>query len=83
VNATPVTVRIPPDQLAKLDAWITDQGEPMTRPEAVRQILAHKLAVKTTGAIEEALVEHWGSRCAEPEPGCPVCDAWAEFDALA
>lgn len=32
--------------------------------------------------IEEALTAHWGERCNEHEPGCPVCDAWAEYDNL-
>jgi hypothetical protein len=32
--------------------------------------------------IKEAITEHWGERCADHEPGCPICDAWAEFDAL-
>lgn len=42
VNATPVTVRIPPDQLAALDAWrkkAAKAGDPVSRPEAVRLIL--------------------------------------------
>jgi len=40
---TPVQVRLQPDQLAKLDAWRTANGNP-TRPEAVRAILAEKLS---------------------------------------
>ncbi len=41
VDATPVTVRIPPDLLAALDALIAQQPDPKpSRPEAVRQILA-------------------------------------------
>lgn len=32
--------------------------------------------------IAEALTAHWGERCAENEPGCPCCDAWAQYDAL-
>jgi len=35
-----------------------------------------------TSAIEQALTEHWGERCPDTEPGCPCCDAWAEYDAL-
>lgn len=32
-------VKLPPDQLAKLDQWIADQGEPISRPEAIRRIV--------------------------------------------
>lgn len=32
--------------------------------------------------IEEAMIAHWGTRCADTEPGCPCCDAWAEYDRL-
>lgn len=33
-------LRLQPDQLAALDRWIADQGEPVpSRPEAVRMIL--------------------------------------------
>jgi len=40
VGAEPITVRIPPDQLAALDAWIERQDEPRpTRPEAIRRLL--------------------------------------------
>lgn len=40
VNATPVTVRLPPDLLALLDASIVDNE---TRPEAIRRILKERL----------------------------------------
>ncbi len=41
IDATPVNVRLPPEQLAPLDAWISDQPDPKpTRPEAVRHVLA-------------------------------------------
>lgn len=29
--------------------------------------------------IEEALIEHWGERCAEFSPGCKCCEAWNDF----
>lgn len=45
VDATPVTVRIPPDQLAPLDAWIADQPDPKpSRPEAIRHALTDWLS---------------------------------------
>ncbi len=42
----PVMVRVQPDQLARLDAWIKRQppdpktGKPLTRPEALRILAA-------------------------------------------
>jgi hypothetical protein len=44
VNAVPITVRMPPDQLAKLDAWIAAQPSPMSRPEAIRAMVQAVLA---------------------------------------
>ncbi|MCJ2065053.1 ribbon-helix-helix domain-containing protein [Methylobacterium sp. J-088] len=41
MGATHVGVRIPPDQLQPLDAWIYAQPEPRpSRPEAIRHALA-------------------------------------------
>ena len=49
VDATPITVRMPPSQLAPLDAWIADQPDPKpSRPEAVRQLVAKALRVEKT-----------------------------------
>jgi hypothetical protein len=40
VDATPVMVRIPPEQLKRLDRWISShKGEDMSRPEAIRRLL--------------------------------------------
>lgn len=38
-----IGVRLQPAQLAALDHWIAAQPEPVTRPEAVRQLLAGAL----------------------------------------
>ena len=43
VNATPVTVRIPPDALARLDAWIAQQVDKPSRPEAIRRLMEKAL----------------------------------------
>lgn len=32
--------------------------------------------------VEEAVIAHWGERCADTMPGCPCCDAWIEYDAI-
>ena len=40
VDSTLVGVRLPPDQLAILDAWVDVQPDPKpSRPEAIRQLL--------------------------------------------
>ena len=44
-RGTPVLVRLQPDQLAELDAWIAKQPRPITRPEAIRAFLAAGLQV--------------------------------------
>lgn len=40
VGSTLVGVRFPPDELAALDSWINRQGDGLSRPEAVRRIVA-------------------------------------------
>ncbi|HEY2661353.1 MAG TPA: hypothetical protein VGI79_16650 [Caulobacteraceae bacterium] len=47
INATPVTVRVPPDQLALIDRWIAEQDDPVTRPEAMRRLVV--LALQHSG----------------------------------
>jgi hypothetical protein len=43
VGATPIQVRMPPDELANLDNWISKQRTQQTRPEAIRRLV--KLAI--------------------------------------
>ena len=44
VDATQIGLRVPPDQLEQLDAYIARQPDPKpSRPEAIRQILAAHL----------------------------------------
>jgi hypothetical protein len=43
VGATLVGVRIPPDQLAALDAWIRRQKTKPSRGEAIRQMISQAL----------------------------------------
>ena len=43
-KGTPVVVRLQPDALAVLDAWIDSQPDPKpSRPEAIRRLVADKL----------------------------------------
>lgn len=44
MNATPVTVRLAPEQLAALDAWIERQNFPSSRPMAIRMLIQVALA---------------------------------------
>jgi hypothetical protein len=32
--------------------------------------------------IKRAMLEYWGERCDDYEEGCPVCEAWREYDNL-
>jgi hypothetical protein len=43
VGSTLVGVRLPPDELAPLDAWIAKQDDAPSRPEAIRRLLARAL----------------------------------------
>lgn len=40
-----VMVRMPPDLLALLDAWIAAQPKPVSRPEAIRAMVAAALQI--------------------------------------
>jgi hypothetical protein len=42
-KGAPIMVRLQPDQLSALDAWIEDRQPKPTRPEAIRLILGEKL----------------------------------------
>ena len=44
VDATPITVRVPPAQLEAVDAWRATQPDKPTRPEAVRRLVEKALA---------------------------------------
>ncbi|MGE3745575.1 MAG: hypothetical protein AB7G25_07695 [Sphingomonadaceae bacterium] len=38
-SGTPIMLRLQPDQLAALDAWIEHQPDTLSRPEAVRRLI--------------------------------------------
>lgn len=47
IDATPITVRMPPAQLSPLDAWIADQPDPKpSRPEAIRVAVSEHLKAR-------------------------------------
>lgn len=49
-GAVGVMVRIEPGLLRSLDEWIAEQGEPISRPAAIRRIVARRLKVSEAGA---------------------------------
>jgi hypothetical protein len=44
-KGTLVGVRLQPDRLSAVDAWIANQAAPMTRPEAIRAMLDAVLVI--------------------------------------
>ncbi|PZT95556.1 MAG: hypothetical protein DI625_02125 [Sphingomonas sp.] len=46
VGSTPVNVRFPPAELAKLDLWIEKNPDITSRAEAVRRLVEHSLRSK-------------------------------------
>lgn len=42
-------VRMTPEDLADIDAWIATRAHPMTRPEAIRQLALAKARVDLDG----------------------------------
>lgn len=47
-KGTPILTRLQPTHLAALDAWITKQREPLSRPEAIRRLIEVGLKSKPT-----------------------------------
>ena len=35
-----------------------------------------------TNLIEEAITDYWGKRCPDYIDGCPVCEAWNQYDSM-
>jgi hypothetical protein len=46
VGAIPVLVRIPPKEIEPIDDWISEQGEYVSRPEAIRRLVELGLKAK-------------------------------------
>ena len=47
----------------------------------------HDLEINTStepsnNPMHEAIQFYWGERCPEHEDGCPVCEAWRQYDNL-
>src|SRR5271170_4458415 len=55
IDATQLAVRMPPRDLARLDAWISKQPVPKpSRPEAMRRLVAEALGKPDAGSIAAA-----------------------------
>ena len=53
-GAPQIGLRLPPDDLAAVDAWIAKRKEPdLSRPEAIRRLVELGLSVKTKSAPSE------------------------------
>ena len=53
-GAPQIGLRLPPDDLAAVDAWIAKRKEPdLSRPEAIRRLVELGLTVKTKSAPSE------------------------------
>src|SRR5690348_14317104 len=46
IDATPIGLRLAPEQLQRLDAWIAQQADRPTRPEAIRRLIEAGLAAR-------------------------------------
>jgi DNA-binding response OmpR family regulator len=57
IDATPVNIRFPPDELSELDAWISRQDEELSRPEAVRRLVKAALSPNTAGASMDVVIK--------------------------
>jgi hypothetical protein len=51
VDATQIGLRLRPEQLAALDAWIAVQPDKPSRPEAIRQLLTMSLPDHGRGVL--------------------------------
>ena len=58
-------VRLQPDRLAAVDAWIAKQHAPMTRPEAIRAMLDAVLVIVADPAEKKSRKPGRASRAAE------------------
>jgi hypothetical protein len=54
-KGTAVQVRMQPDELAAIDAWIASRGERRKRPEAIRQLIQSGLLANKAGLALERI----------------------------
>ena len=59
-QSIPVTVRLSPDQVTRLDDWRRAQSDLPGRPEAIRRILDDRLIFQSPHVLQRA------NQCVEP-----------------
>jgi hypothetical protein len=64
-KGTLVGVRLQPDRLAAVDAWIARQNVPMTRPEAIRAMLDAVLVIVSNDPDEQPKARKQAARASE------------------
>jgi hypothetical protein len=64
-KGTPVGVRLQPDRLSAVDAWIARQAAPMTRPEAIRAMLDAVLVIVSNRPGEKPKARTQAARASE------------------
>jgi hypothetical protein len=64
-KGTLVGVRLQPDRLAAVDAWIARQNVPMTRPEAIRAMLDAVLVIVSNDPDEQPKARKQPARASE------------------
>jgi hypothetical protein len=64
-KGTLVGVRLQPDRLAAVDAWIAKQNATMTRPEAIRAMLDAVLVIVSNGPSEKPNARKQAARASE------------------
>jgi hypothetical protein len=60
-----ILVRLQPDRLAAVDAWIARQTAPMTRPEAIRAMLDAVLVIVSNDPSEKPKARKQAARASE------------------
>src|SRR3984885_6253261 len=64
-KGTLVGVRLQPDRLSAVDAWIAKQNAPMTRPEAIRATLDAVLVILSNHPSEKPKARKQAARTSE------------------
>ena len=64
-KGTLVGVRLQPDRLSAVDAWIARQTAPMTRPEAIRAMLDAVLVIVSNDPSEKPKARKQAARASE------------------
>jgi hypothetical protein len=66
-KGAPVLVRLQPDALARLDAWIAEQPDKPSRPEALRRLA--ELGLPRTVEVSVSTEQHsWGGDATMTQP---------------